>query len=85
MNQAGKLFLLQTVEQGAWVGMVTFDSAAYVQSELIQMNSGAERDALIGKLPTKAGGGTSICTGLQSAFTVRQVPQLQLPMFTIYV
>ncbi|XP_066232798.1 calcium-activated chloride channel regulator 1 [Saccopteryx leptura] len=70
LNQAGKLFLLQTVEQGSWVGMVMFDSAAYVQNELLQINSGAERDALIRKLPTVAAGGTSICTGLRSAFTV---------------
>ena len=76
MNQAGKLFLLQTVEQGSWVGMVMFDSAAYVQSELIQINGGTERDVLIGKLPTATGGGTSICTGLRSAFAVRQVPLL---------
>ncbi|XP_052034783.1 calcium-activated chloride channel regulator 1 [Apodemus sylvaticus] len=70
MNQASRLFLLQTVEQGSWVGLVTFDSAAYVQSELIQLNSGAERDQLIGHLPTVSAGGTSICSGLQAAFTV---------------
>ncbi|XP_029801668.1 calcium-activated chloride channel regulator 1 [Suricata suricatta] len=70
MNQAGKLFLLQTIEQGSWVGMVTFDSAAHVQSELIQINSGAERDALSKRLPTAASGGTSICSGLRSAFAI---------------
>ncbi|XP_051021561.1 calcium-activated chloride channel regulator 1 [Acomys russatus] len=69
MNQASKLFLLQTVEQGSWVGMVTFDSAAYVQSELIQINSGADRDLLTNRLPTVSSGGTSICSGLQAAFT----------------
>uniref|UniRef100_A0A8C9DSH3 Calcium-activated chloride channel regulator 1 n=1 Tax=Prolemur simus TaxID=1328070 RepID=A0A8C9DSH3_PROSS len=70
LNQAGKLFLLQTVEQGSWVGMVTFDSAAHVQSELIQINDGTDRDKLIKSLPTVAAGGTSICSGLRSAFTV---------------
>ncbi|XP_004679591.1 PREDICTED: calcium-activated chloride channel regulator 1 [Condylura cristata] len=70
LNQAGKLFLLQTVEQGSWVGMVTFDSAAYVGSELIQINSGTDRDKLTKALPTVASGGTSICSGLQTAFTV---------------
>ncbi|XP_016004010.2 calcium-activated chloride channel regulator 1 [Rousettus aegyptiacus] len=70
LNQAGRLFLLQTVEQGSWVGMVTFDSAAYVRSELIQIKSGAERNTLTTKLPTAASGGTSICSGLRSAFTV---------------
>ncbi|XP_049628509.1 calcium-activated chloride channel regulator 1 [Suncus etruscus] len=70
LTQAGKLFLLQTIEQGSWVGMVIFDSVASVRSELIQINSGAERDALIKSLPTAAAGGTSICSGLRSAFTV---------------
>lgn len=70
MNQASRLFLLQTVEQGSWVGMVTFDSAAYVQSELKQLNSGADRDLLIKHLPTVSAGGTSICSGLRTAFTV---------------
>uniref|UniRef100_A0A671EV83 Calcium-activated chloride channel regulator 1 n=1 Tax=Rhinolophus ferrumequinum TaxID=59479 RepID=A0A671EV83_RHIFE len=70
LNQAGKLFLLQTVEQGSWVGMVTFDNAAQVQSALIQINSGTDRNALTKRLPTAAAGGTSICTGLRSAFTV---------------
>lgn len=74
MNQASRLFLLQTVEQGSWVGMVTFDSTAYVQSELTQLNSGADRDLLIKRLPTVASGGTSICSGLQAAFTVRRSP-----------
>ena len=66
MNQASRLFLLQTVEQGSWVGMVTFDSAAYVQSELKQLNSGADRDLLIKHLPTVSAGGTSICSGLRT-------------------
>nr|KAF6381526.1 chloride channel accessory 1 [Pipistrellus kuhlii] len=70
MNQAAKLFLLQTIEQGSWVGMVMFDKAAQVQSELMRIKGGAERDTLIRNLPTVAGGGTSICTGLRSAFTV---------------
>nr|BAG53415.1 unnamed protein product [Homo sapiens] len=70
LNQAGQLFLLQTVELGSWVGMVTFDSAAHVQSELIQINSGSDRDTLAKRLPAAASGGTSICSGLRSAFTV---------------
>ncbi|XP_004480963.2 calcium-activated chloride channel regulator 1 [Dasypus novemcinctus] len=70
LNQAGKLFLLQIIEQGSWVGMVTFDSAAYVQSDLIQIQSATERDVLTKRLPTTASGGTSICSGLRSAFTV---------------
>lgn len=70
LNQAGKLFLLQIVEEGAWVGMVTFDSVAYVQSELRQIKSSADRTALTKSLPTVPAGGTSICSGLRAAFSV---------------
>ncbi|ERE88791.1 calcium-activated chloride channel regulator 1 [Cricetulus griseus] len=70
MNQASKLFLLQTVEQGSWVGMVAFDSAAYIKSELKQINSAADRDLLTKTLPTVSSGRTSICSGLQAAFTM---------------
>ncbi|XP_049731939.1 calcium-activated chloride channel regulator 1 [Elephas maximus indicus] len=70
LKQAGKLFLLQTVEQGSWVGMVAFDSAAYIKSELLQIHSSTDRAALVKSLPAAASGGTSICSGLRSAFTV---------------
>ncbi|XP_036612521.1 calcium-activated chloride channel regulator 1-like [Trichosurus vulpecula] len=70
LNQAAKLFLLQIIEKGSWVGMVTFDSAASVQSELVQIETDAERNTLITKLPTVALGGTSICSGLRSGFKV---------------
>lgn len=71
MNQAAKFFLLQTVEDRSWVGLVTFDGSAQVRSELVQIKSDADRDALTKHLPTVSSGGTSICSGLQSAFTVR--------------
>uniref|UniRef100_A0A4X2LP83 Calcium-activated chloride channel regulator 1 n=1 Tax=Vombatus ursinus TaxID=29139 RepID=A0A4X2LP83_VOMUR len=70
LHQASKLFLLQIIEKASWVGMVTFDSAASVQSELVQIETDAQRDTLISKLPAVASGGTSICSGLRSAFTV---------------
>ncbi|XP_001365364.3 calcium-activated chloride channel regulator 1 [Monodelphis domestica] len=70
LNQASKLFLLQIIEKGSWAGMVTFDSSATIQSELIQIETDAQRNTLITRLPTVAGGGTSICSGLRTAFTV---------------
>ncbi|KAM6167938.1 calcium-activated chloride channel regulator 4-like [Erethizon dorsatum] len=70
MNQAAKHFLLQTVENGSWVGMVQFDSSASIKSELIQIRSDSERDALVKSLPTQATGGTSICAGIRTAFQV---------------
>ncbi|XP_023589246.1 calcium-activated chloride channel regulator 4 [Trichechus manatus latirostris] len=68
MNQAAKYFLLQIVENGSWVGMVHFDSSAYDKSQLIQIISSNERNKLSETLPTTASGGTSICSGIKSAF-----------------
>ncbi|XP_032129466.1 calcium-activated chloride channel regulator 4-like, partial [Sapajus apella] len=70
MNQAAIQFLLQTVENGSWVGMVHFDSTATIINKLIQIISSNERNTLLEKLPTYAQGGTSICSGIKSAFQV---------------
>uniref|UniRef100_A0A8D2AKR4 VWFA domain-containing protein n=1 Tax=Sciurus vulgaris TaxID=55149 RepID=A0A8D2AKR4_SCIVU len=70
MNQAAQYFLLQTVENGSWVGMVHFDSVATIKSELIQIKSDSERNKLLESLPTQAYGGTSICSGIEAAFQV---------------
>uniref|UniRef100_A0A452T457 Calcium-activated chloride channel regulator 1 n=1 Tax=Ursus maritimus TaxID=29073 RepID=A0A452T457_URSMA len=71
MNQAAKHFLLQTIENGSWVGMVHFDSTANIKSNLIQIISSKERNNLLESLPTAANGGTSICAGIRAAFQVR--------------
>ncbi|EHB18740.1 Calcium-activated chloride channel regulator 4, partial [Heterocephalus glaber] len=78
MNQAAKHFLLHTVENGSWVGMVQFDSRPNINSELIQVRSKSERDTLVKSLPTQAGGGTIICEGLRSAFQVIRSKDFQL-------
>ncbi|CAK6441306.1 unnamed protein product [Pipistrellus nathusii] len=70
MNQAAKYFLLQAIENGTWVGMVHFDSSASIKSELIQIISTNERNQLLNSLPPAAGGGTSICAGIDVAFQV---------------
>ncbi|XP_075396338.1 calcium-activated chloride channel regulator 4-like [Tenrec ecaudatus] len=70
MNQAAKYFLLQTIENGSWVGVVAFDSMAHIKSKLIQITSSNERRKLIESLPTEASGGISICSGIKSAFQV---------------
>ncbi|EHB18739.1 Calcium-activated chloride channel regulator 4, partial [Heterocephalus glaber] len=78
MNQAAKHFLLHTVENGSWVGMVQFDSRPNINSELIQVRGNGERDTLVKSLPTQAGGGTIICEGLRSAFQVIRNKDFQL-------
>ncbi|XP_006169767.1 calcium-activated chloride channel regulator 4 [Tupaia chinensis] len=78
MNQAGKFFLLNIVENGSWAGMVHFDSSASVASELIQIVGSNERDQLVASLPPVASGGTSICTGIRTAFQVIRKLQSEL-------
>lgn len=73
MNQAAKYFLMQIVENGSWVGMVHFDGTASIRSDLIQITGSNERDKLLGSLPTTANGGTSICSGIQTAFEVKSI------------
>uniref|UniRef100_A0A8D1W803 Calcium-activated chloride channel regulator 1 n=1 Tax=Sus scrofa TaxID=9823 RepID=A0A8D1W803_PIG len=70
MNQAVKYFLLQTIENGSWVGVVDFDTTAHIKSKLIQIKSNNERRKLLESLPTEASGGISICSGIESAFQV---------------
>uniref|UniRef100_A0A8D1E491 Calcium-activated chloride channel regulator 1 n=1 Tax=Sus scrofa TaxID=9823 RepID=A0A8D1E491_PIG len=70
MNQAVKYFLLQTIENGSWVGVVDFDTTAHIKSKLIQIKSSNERRKLLESLPTEASGGISICSGIESAFQV---------------
>ncbi|XP_043859043.1 calcium-activated chloride channel regulator 1-like [Dromiciops gliroides] len=67
---AAELFLTQIVEMGSWVGMVTFDSDARIQSNLTQIVTGNATQEMIAKLPQVADGGTSICTGLKAGFQV---------------
>ena len=76
MNQAAQHFLLQTVENGSWVGMVHFDSSASIRSNLIQIISSNERRKLLESLPTVASGGTSICSGIESGFQVKTILQI---------
>uniref|UniRef100_M3Y174 Chloride channel accessory 4 n=1 Tax=Mustela putorius furo TaxID=9669 RepID=M3Y174_MUSPF len=78
MNQATKHFLLQTIENGSWVGMVHFDSTTNIKRNLIQIISSKERNNFLESLTTEANGGTSICAGIRSTFQViREVyPQI---------
>ncbi|XP_054996289.1 calcium-activated chloride channel regulator 4-like [Sorex araneus] len=67
MNQAAKHFLLQTVENKSWVGIIVFDDMGYVQSPVTQITSEKDRQTLAAKLPLKSNGGTSICSGIRMA------------------
>ncbi|XP_028919307.1 calcium-activated chloride channel regulator 1-like [Ornithorhynchus anatinus] len=68
MNQAAEVFLLQIVEIGSSVGIVTFDTTAKIQHPLKQITVHDDRVTLTTKLPKKSSGGTSICSGVREGF-----------------
>ncbi|XP_070605135.1 calcium-activated chloride channel regulator 4 [Erythrolamprus reginae] len=70
LNQAAKLFLLQIIEIGSWVGIVTFHSSATITSYLQQIDSDDVRQSLVKYLPISANGGTNICAGVRQGFQV---------------
>ncbi|XP_045147981.1 calcium-activated chloride channel regulator 1-like [Echinops telfairi] len=70
MNQAAELYLIQIIEKGSLVGMVTFDAAAKIQNNLTLITGDNAYQSITENLPERAGGGTSICDGLKAGFRV---------------
>uniref|UniRef100_A0A8C0GBP3 VWFA domain-containing protein n=1 Tax=Chelonoidis abingdonii TaxID=106734 RepID=A0A8C0GBP3_CHEAB len=70
LYQAAEIFLLQIIEMGSWVGIVTFHSTAQIACSLRQIVSENVRRDLIRYLPTTASGGTKICYGVNQGFEV---------------
>ncbi|KAM5159946.1 calcium-activated chloride channel regulator 1-like [Callospermophilus lateralis] len=68
MNQAAELYLIQIIEKGSMVGMVTFDSTAEIQNKLTKIINDNTYLKLTANLPKIASGGTSICNGLKAGF-----------------
>uniref|UniRef100_A0A674IQ24 Calcium-activated chloride channel regulator 1-like n=1 Tax=Terrapene triunguis TaxID=2587831 RepID=A0A674IQ24_9SAUR len=72
LKQAAEIFLLQIIETGSWVGIVTFHSTAQIETYLQQIiNENVRRD-LTKYLPISAGGGTNICAGVHKGFEVKE-------------
>ncbi|XP_066479415.1 calcium-activated chloride channel regulator 1-like isoform X2 [Tiliqua scincoides] len=70
LRQAVELFLLQIIETGSWVGIVTYSDSAEIKTPLQQIVSDSARISLTTFLPTTASGGTSICSGVHAGFKV---------------
>ncbi|EHB18738.1 Epithelial chloride channel protein, partial [Heterocephalus glaber] len=70
MNQAAEMYLIQIIEKGSMIGMVTFESNATIQNNLIKLTDDSAYLNITAKLPQNAGGGTSICSGLREGFQV---------------
>ncbi|KAM6167937.1 calcium-activated chloride channel regulator 1-like [Erethizon dorsatum] len=67
-NQAAEMYLIQIIEKGSMVGMVTFESNAKIQTNLIKITDDSAYLNITAKLPQNASGGTSICNGLKEGF-----------------
>ncbi|NXC77078.1 CLCA1 regulator, partial [Anhinga anhinga] len=61
---AAELFLCHIIENGSWVGIVTFDSKASERAPLQQITSDTARQNLVQYLPRIASGNTNICAGV---------------------
>ncbi|XP_067323195.1 calcium-activated chloride channel regulator 1-like [Anolis sagrei] len=70
MNQAAKLFLLQIIEKGSWVGIVTFNTKANIKARLQQVVNDNVRESLTSSLPNTATGDSNICEGVTSGFQI---------------
>uniref|UniRef100_A0A670IKC1 Calcium-activated chloride channel regulator 1-like n=1 Tax=Podarcis muralis TaxID=64176 RepID=A0A670IKC1_PODMU len=70
LKQAAEIFLLQVIEAGSWVGIVTFSSTAAVKTHLKQISNDSMRKTLTEYLPTRTTRGTNICSGVRSGFQV---------------
>ncbi|KAM3840700.1 calcium-activated chloride channel regulator 4 [Vipera latastei] len=70
LKQAAEVFILQIIETGSWVGIVTFHSSASTRVGLRQIVSDKIRQDLVTYLPATASGGTNICAGVREGFQV---------------
>ncbi|NXC47351.1 CLCA1 regulator, partial [Penelope pileata] len=70
LRAAAEVFLLQIIEIGSRVGIVTFESSASVKSSLQQITTETSRQNLVQKLPTSASGGTNICAGIEKGLEI---------------
>ncbi|XP_069798486.1 calcium-activated chloride channel regulator 1-like [Narcine bancroftii] len=70
LRQAAKIFLLQIIEEGSHVGIVTFHSTASTASQLKLIDGENARNELAQLLPTSARGDINVCAGILSGFEV---------------
>ncbi|XP_033120350.1 calcium-activated chloride channel regulator 1-like [Anneissia japonica] len=68
--QASTYYLLHTIDEGSYVGIVEFSYSATVLSELVCIVNEQSRADLVALLPTYANGGTSIESGVLKGIEV---------------
>ncbi|KAM9324773.1 LOW QUALITY PROTEIN: uncharacterized protein PAF06_000862 [Gastrophryne carolinensis] len=72
MYQASEVFIMQIVERGSYLGIVTFSDRATVRSELVKIVDTFQREKLKTFLPKVASGGTKICAWICKGFEVNK-------------
>ncbi|KAL6078618.1 hypothetical protein STEG23_020854, partial [Scotinomys teguina] len=72
LQQAAELYLMQVVEVGTFVGIVTFDSRGEIRAQMQQINSDNDRRLLASYLPTTLSSEEemNICAGVKRGFEV---------------
>ena len=71
MYAAVSNFILNNVEDGTSVGIVTFNGKGNILHPMLTISSQSDRDKLVSSLSSSAGGGTSIGAGILSCIAVR--------------
>lgn len=72
LYQASEVYIMQIVETGSRVGIVSFSSGATVLSNLVKITNTFDRERLKNLLPKIANGGTNICSGVRQGFEVNK-------------
>eukprot|EP00079_Xenopus_tropicalis_P024857 XP_012817909.1 PREDICTED: epithelial chloride channel protein-like [Xenopus tropicalis] len=72
LYQAAEVFLMQIVEEGSYVGILTFSTSISLLSNLVQVIENTQRKQLKSLLPTNAFGGTDICLGIREGIKINR-------------
>ncbi|NP_001267590.1 chloride channel accessory 1 gene 2 L homeolog precursor [Xenopus laevis] len=72
LYQAAEVFVMQIVEEGSHVGIVTFSTTTAVLSKLVQVIDDTQRNKLKRLLPKTATGGTDICKGIREGIKLNK-------------
>jgi hypothetical protein len=73
MYHASRNYILNTISNGSYVGIVYFSSTARTVLPMTAIISQADRERVTLFLPTKANGATAIASGMKVAMTVSNV------------
>ncbi|KAG8555801.1 hypothetical protein GDO81_017820 [Engystomops pustulosus] len=72
VSGTAEIFVMQIIEDGSYLGIVTFSTSATVRSQLLQIRSDEDRENLKALLPKTATGGTNICVGILAGIQVNK-------------